>query len=296
VIGAFRSLIGLVTAASVGTSDFNQPSKQVQDLPDPLAWSRKELIMQQQSRLWGRAALALGAALVVFAIGTSVGRPSALASNRSGVPAAQTTETPASIAQAIGDRSVMAPVSWCCSGTSPSGVTVTGQASVKGQGKDARDSAITQAVADATDQAETAANAAGITLGKIVDIQVSSSGYPYPMTAAGSAGAEGSAGASGTFVCRPGGCSESGGGVACPGTAACVPTAIACGDSAPCPTTIAPAPVETFASVTITWAIGWLLSSRCWLRSFRTLRRGHEVRADGLYVHPDVDLGRLDAS
>jgi hypothetical protein len=212
--------------------------------------------MQQQSRPWGRAALALGAALVVLAIGSSVGGPSALASNRTGVPAAQTIEAPGSIGHAIGDRSVMAPVSWCCSGTSPSGLTVTGQASVRGQGKEARDSAITQAVADATDQAEAAAQAAGITLGKIVDLQVSSSGYPYPMTATGSAGAAEGAGGSGTIVCRPGGCSESGGGVACPGTAACAPTAIACGDSAPCPTTIAPAPVETFASVTITWAIG----------------------------------------
>jgi hypothetical protein len=212
--------------------------------------------MQQQSRLWARATLALGAALIVLAIAVSVGKPSALASNRTDVPTARTLEGSGSIGQAIGDRSVMSPVSWCCSGTSPSGLTVTGQASVRGQGKEARDSAITQAVADATDQAETAANAAGITLGKIVDIELSSSGYPYPLMAADSSGAEGSAGASGTIKCLPGGCPESGGGIACPGVAECAPNAIVCSDSAPCPTTIAPAPAETFASVTITWAIG----------------------------------------
>ncbi|MDP9329100.1 MAG: SIMPL domain-containing protein [Actinomycetota bacterium] len=208
--------------------------------------------MQQQSRPWGRAALALGAALVVLAIGASLGKPSALAGNRTIVPAAQTIEAPGSIGQATVDRSVMAPVSWCCSGTSPSGVTVTGQATVKGQGREARDSAITQAVADATDQAETAAKAAGLTLGEIVDLQVSSSGYPYPLMAADSSGAEGSVGASGTIKCQPGGCPESGGGIACPGVAECAPTGIVCAD---CPTTIAP-PAETFASVTITWAIG----------------------------------------
>jgi hypothetical protein len=213
--------------------------------------------MQQQSRPLGRATLALGAALVVLAIAASVGGPTALASNRTGVPAARTIETLGPIGHAMGgDGSVMAPVSWCCPGTSPSGLTVTGQASVRGQGREARDSAITQAVADATDQAETAASAAGITLGKIVDIEVSSSGYPYPLTAGDSTGAEGAAGASGTIVCRPGGCPASGGGIACPGVAECAPTAIVCADSAPCPTTIAPAPAETFASVTITWAIG----------------------------------------
>jgi hypothetical protein len=116
-------------------------------------------------------------------------------------------------------------------------LTVTGQASARGQGTQARDTAITQAVSDATDQAKTAATAASLSLGKIVDLQVSAPGYPYPLVA----GAEGS---SGTAVCSPGGgCSQSGSGVACPASVPCAPT-------------IAPVTVETFATVTITWAIG----------------------------------------
>ncbi len=45
------------------------------------------------------------------------------------------------------------------------GVTATGQAQLEGQGDEVRDAAIAQAVADARDQADAAALAAGITLG-----------------------------------------------------------------------------------------------------------------------------------
>ena len=71
-------------------------------------------------------------------------------------------------------------------------------------GKDpaARDAAIAAAVQDATAQANAAADAAGITLGAIIDMQVSAMPYYYPMpmvgTASGSApGSPGSSGSSG---------------------------------------------------------------------------------------------------
>jgi hypothetical protein len=73
------------------------------------------------------------------------------------------------------------PIGLCCGIRSALGVTATGQASVKGSGANVRVQAIRQAVADAKDQAEAAASAAGIKLGQVLDIQISSSGYPYPL-------------------------------------------------------------------------------------------------------------------
>jgi hypothetical protein len=75
-----------------------------------------------------------------------------------------------------------------------------------------------RAVTDATDQAATAAQAAGIDLGKIVELQVSASGYPYPYPL--EAGGVGSTGAT---ACRQSGCFQSGSGVACPASAPCPP-------------------------------------------------------------------------
>ena len=77
---------------------------------------------------------------------------------------------------------ISAMPAYCCPGYSqggPQGLTTYGQASVKGQGTAARDAAIAKAVADATDQAKVAAAAAGLTLGKIVSLQVSSSYFGY---------------------------------------------------------------------------------------------------------------------
>jgi uncharacterized protein YggE len=75
-----------------------------------------------------------------------------------------------------------------------------GQATIKDQGSAARDAAIAQAVADATDQAQAAADAAGIHLGPVLDLQVSAMAVVYPMegTVAPDSGiAVGSTGSSG---------------------------------------------------------------------------------------------------
>ena len=60
---------------------------------------------------------------------------------------------------------------------------MSGQASLKGEGAPVRDEAIRRAVADAKEQAEVAAQAAGVKLGQVLSMQVSSSGYPYPLEA-----------------------------------------------------------------------------------------------------------------
>jgi hypothetical protein len=94
-------------------------------------------------------------------------------------------------------------------------------------------------VADATDQAKAAATAAGVTLGAIIDMQVSAPYFAYPM--------EASAVGSGTVA-------SSGSGVEVP-----IGSAIgyASGGSAPgAPPIPTPYPIQTFASVTITWSIG----------------------------------------
>lgn len=193
--------------------------------------------MRQRGRIWVRVASAAGASLVLLIAGVSAARPAASASNQAGTAAARVTAASVSVPP-IGAPSMASQVTWCCPGSTPSGLTATGQASVHGQGTQSRDAAIAQAVTDATDQAATAAKAAGIDLGKIVELQVSASGYPYPYPL--EAGGVGSTGAT---ACRQSGCFQSGSGVACPA-------------SAPCPPSTAPVPVESFATVTITWAIG----------------------------------------
>jgi uncharacterized protein YggE len=107
---------------------------------------------------------------------------------------------------------------WCCgtSGYVP-GLTAVGQATVDGQGPAARNAAIAKAVKDATDQANAAADAAGITLGPIVDLQISAIPFAYPMMG-GAAGS--SPGSSGTGA-EP-----------------------------------APVPYQSYVSVTITWSLG----------------------------------------
>ena len=128
---------------------------------------------------------------------------------------------------------------WCCPDGNGQGLTVTGQAAVRGRGTAARDAAIAKAVADATDQAKAAASAAGVTLGKIVDMQVSTwpDGYAIPIEGAGS----------------------SGGGVA-PASGATAKPPCAFGSDCPvagtCMCAVPKQPVQQSASVTITWAIG----------------------------------------
>jgi Protein of unknown function (DUF541) len=125
----------------------------------------------------------------------------------------------------------------CCQDGSGQGLTVTGEATVRGRGSSARDAAISKAVADATDQANAAGAAAGVTLGKILDIQVSSAPYAYPIY-------EGNAG-------------SSGGGVApasnATGSAPCL--GVGCPATAPCLCAQPQEPAQQSAGVTITWAI-----------------------------------------
>jgi hypothetical protein len=75
----------------------------------------------------------------------------------------------------------IAEPAWCCTTGSVPGITVTGQATIKDESTAARDAAIAEAVADATDQAQAAAGAAGAQLGEVLDIQVSAMPFVYPM-------------------------------------------------------------------------------------------------------------------
>jgi hypothetical protein len=116
----------------------------------------------------------------------------------------------ASNASVIGPIAAIAPTAegssiassaWCCTTGAVPGLTVMGQATIEGQGRAARDAAIAEAVADATDQAQAAADAAGIPLGAVLDMQVSAMAVVYPMegTVSPDSGiAVGSTGSSGT--------------------------------------------------------------------------------------------------
>jgi len=131
------------------------------------------------------------------------------ASNASGVgPVAATTTASA-------EGSSIASPAWCCATGPVPGLTVMGQSTIKNQGGAARDAAIAEAVADATDQAQAAADAAGIQLGAVLDMQVSAMAIVYPMEgtvspdsgiavgSTGSSGAGSEPGATGTGVVAP---------------------------------------------------------------------------------------------
>jgi hypothetical protein len=137
---------------------------------------------------------------------------SGTASNASGVgPVAATTTA---TAEGSSTTSIASPA-WCCATGPVPGLTVMGQATIKDQGSAARDAAIAEAVADATDQAQAAADAAGIHLGAVLDIQVSAMAIVYPMEgtvspdsgiaigSTGSSGAGSEPGATGTGVVAP---------------------------------------------------------------------------------------------
>ncbi len=120
------------------------------------------------------------------------------------------------------------PIAWFPPNGMLPGVTVTGQAVLQGSGPKVRDEAIREAVADARDQAEVAAEAAGMKLGQVLSMQVSGSGYPYPLSVAADGGSSTAIGV----------------------------TSPSCAKDAPCPPTIVPPmPLQTFVSVTITWAL-----------------------------------------
>jgi hypothetical protein len=166
-------------------------------------------------------------------------------SSRSGGGVASGTAGPAGLAgPATGavDRGSGAPAApspvWCCSAGSPLGLTATGQAAVAGAGAVARASAIAKATTDAQSQAKAAAQGAGITLGKIINVVVSAPGYPYPLPM----GAAAKAGIPSRTPAASGGngaASSAGPIPACPSGAMCAYPG-----------------VGTYATVTITWAIG----------------------------------------
>lgn len=139
-----------------------------------------------------RAVFALAAAVLVLVIGaaTAFGRgttPSSDAGSKGGASSGSTgVGGGAAIAVSPPDAAVgsgIAMPEWCCgtSGGTVPGLTTFGQATMDGQGQDARDAAIAAAVKDATAQANAAADAAGINLGAIVDMEVSAMPYSYPI-------------------------------------------------------------------------------------------------------------------
>jgi Protein of unknown function (DUF541) len=141
----------------------------------------------------------------------------------------------------------MPSIGICCPGSGSTGLTASGEGSVQGQGTNARDEAIAKAIADATDQAKAAAKAAGITLGPIVSMQVSASGYayPYPVMEQGGAatGVAGKAVGANTTT-----------GVIAPIATGVEPDAGSTSPGAPGAPGV-PGPVQTYASVTVTWSI-----------------------------------------
>jgi len=121
----------------------------------------------------------------------------------SGMPGTTIASPPdVAVSSGIG---IAAPA-WCCgtSGAVP-GLTTVGQATIDdGQDPAARDAAITAAVKDATVQATAAADAAGIQLGSIIDMQVSVMPYyAYPMMGAASGSSPGSPGGGGGMEPAP---------------------------------------------------------------------------------------------
>lgn len=134
----------------------------------------------------------------------------------------------AGVAGAAGTAPTVSYPGWCCSGGTPVGLTASGQATVRGSSAADRASAIARAVADAESQANAAARGARISLGRIINIEVSAPYYPYPLPlgAAGAASPSAAPGAGGPIS-------------ACPTGSRC------------------PYPgVSTYASVSVTWAIG----------------------------------------
>jgi hypothetical protein len=183
--------------------------------------------MNVSRRYPGRLFLALAAAVAALVIGAATAwgqtapsdspSPGGGVSGASGSSGVSVSSGTVGVGPAGIVSSGIAAPAWCCGTTgSVPGLTVVGQATVDGQATAARDAAIASAVQDATDQAQTAADAAGIQLGAIVDLQVSAMPFFTPMMGTGAGSSPGS----------------SGGG------------------------TVEPMPYQSSVSVTITWALG----------------------------------------
>lgn len=198
--------------------------------------------MNVSRRYPARLVLALAAAALVLVIGAASafgqeGAPSgdpSTGGGSSGVTGSTGVGVDTPIAVMPPDVAVTSGIAmpgWCCGGATGyvPGLTTYGQATVDGKDPADRDAAIAAAVQDATAQANAAADAAGITLGAIIDMQVSAAPYYYDYPMVGIA--TGASGSSGSSPGSPGG----GGGME-----------------------PAPAPGMYFGSVsvTITWELG----------------------------------------
>jgi hypothetical protein len=192
--------------------------------------------MNVSRRYPARLVLAFAAAALVLAIGAAAafgqGVPSSGESSSGGGVSGMTGSTGVAVSgtgvvgapDGVVSSGIAAPA-WCCGPTGyVPGLTTYGQASVDAEGPVARDAAIAAAVKDATAQANAAADAAGITLGSIIDMQVSAMPYAYPMMMGA---------ASETSGTSPGSPGSDGGGME-----------------------PAPDPYLGSVSVTITWALG----------------------------------------
>ncbi len=151
--------------------------------------------MNVSRRYPARLVLAIAAAAAVLVVGAATASGQEAPSSdqaSSGGGASGSTGIGAGTAIAVSpDYSVssgIAAPAWCCgtSGYVP-GLTTYGQATVDGQDPADRDAAIAVAVQDATAQANAAADAAGITLGAIIDMQVSAAPYYYDYPMVGTA-------------------------------------------------------------------------------------------------------------
>ena len=116
--------------------------------------------------------------VTVSALVLIVAAATALGQTRSSDEASGSAQAPRSSAVA---GATIAEPAWCCATGSVPGITVTGQATIEDESTRARDAAIAEAVADATDQAKVAADAAGTQLGEVLDMQVSAMPVVYPM-------------------------------------------------------------------------------------------------------------------
>jgi hypothetical protein len=147
-----------------------------------------------------RLVLAIAAAAAVLVVGAATASGQEVPSSdqtSSGGGVSGTTGVGAGTAIAVSPdypvSSGIAMPEWCCGGGTGyvPGLTTYGQATVDGHDPADRDAAIAVAVQDATAQANAAADAAGISLGAIIDMQVSATPYyAYPMMgdASGSSG------------------------------------------------------------------------------------------------------------
>jgi hypothetical protein len=116
--------------------------------------------------------------VIASALVLVVAAATALGQTRSSDEALRSAQAPQS--SAVAGEAIAEPA-WCCTTSSFPGITVTGEATIKDESTAARDAAIAEAVADATDQAKVAADAAGTQLGEVLDMQVSAMPVVYPM-------------------------------------------------------------------------------------------------------------------